>query len=422
MKYMNAINEERGSMKTTSILGLMFLAIFLIGCSGPSTPVDPGIEPSAGDSMQMGNHCNWGFWQFRFSADHTQLEVVPQRRAEYHYCVTKFVEEWPCDNCLKIGQPHVQPDATVKLNVTLKHPFPNVRKYTGFDVRGMVYFPPTKVQDTYLEYQSHIYDDNPGAKDLFPIPPRYMPLAFSRADQGGGELLNADGYSCYLIPGLTYSLKWPIFSYSPPKHSNEPTPIYTTINPYKLFASETGRRMFLVSYQITREYHFALPPGPFNFGYAVDASWWPPDNTPVTNPAVDFPREANAEDPWLIEYEQLLPIKEENVGKDIFKVTVHHRGTESIWNSYIYAWGLSGSSSGGKYPQFSAGLAEVIDDYTTVGYLKLGSNWWYIAGDHINPGHHLGVLVVTYSQDGSDPKTELRFIYGPRFVDIYIEG
>jgi hypothetical protein len=409
-------------MKFISIFGMMFLGMLLIGCSDLDGPVEPPICARVTALPEGDNHWNWGIWEFRFSAGHTQVELIPQRRAEYHYCVTKFVEEWPCDNCLKIGQPHVQPDATVKLNVTLKHPFPNVRKYTGFDVRGMVYFPPTKVQDTYLDYESYIYDDSPAPKLIFPDPPRYMPLAFSRADQGGGELLNADGYSCYLIPGLTYSLKWPIFSYSPPKHSNEPAPVFTTINPYKLFASETGRRMFLVTYEITREYHFALPPGPFNFGYAVDASWWPPDNTPVTNPAVDFPREANAEDPWLIEYEQLLPIKEENVGKDIFKVTVHHRGTGD-WRSEIYAWGLSGSSPGGKYPQFGAYLSEVIDDFTAVGYLKLGSNWWYIAGDHINPGHHLGVLVVVDSQDGQpEKKTVLRFVYGVRFVDIYIEG
>ncbi|GAI85496.1 unnamed protein product, partial [marine sediment metagenome] len=90
--------------------------------------------------------------------------------------------------------------------------------------------------------------------------------------------------------------------------------------------------------EITREYHIALPQGPFTFGYAVDASWWPPDNTPVTTPATDFPPEANAEDPWLIEWEQLLPLCEENIDKNIFKLTIHHRGFNQNWGAKMWSW------------------------------------------------------------------------------------
>jgi hypothetical protein len=291
----------------------------------------------------------------------------------------------------------------------------------------MAYFPPTCTQPTlgFLPYRSIIYYDEPIAHNLFPPPyTDSMPLSFSRADQGGGEVLNADGYSCYLIPDLTYSTIWPIFSYSDPKNNTDPTPELTSINPYKLFTLDTERRMFFVSDEITREYHLAIPPGPFCFGYAVDASWWPPTKTPVTDPAVDFPRAANAEDPWLIEFEQLLPIKEENVNKNIFKVTVHHRGLDNGWGSNIWAWGLADNCQAGA-PQFGKGLDEIVDDFTTVGYIPLTFNWWYFHGEQVNPGHHLGVLAVItkpYESDPSDYKNELEHIYGVRFVDIYIEG
>jgi hypothetical protein len=393
------------------------------GCSSTNTTLVTPANHNPVNNLNDNNHWNWGIWEFRFNANHTKVELIPKRHADYHFCVTKFMEVWPCNDCLTIGKPVVQADKTVKLNVTMKHPFPNTPRYTGFDVRGMVYFPPTTTQVTQdLSYASRIYDDFGGPNWLFPPPYGHsMPLRFSRADQGGGELLNADGYSCYLIPGLTYSLEWPIFSYSDPEYNTDPTPELTTINPYKLFALDTERRMFLVSDEITREYHFALPPGPFCFGYAVDASWWPPNKTPVTDPATDFPRAANAEDPWLIEFEQLLPIKEENVNKNIFKVTVHHRGLNDVWGSNIWAWGLADNCQSIS-PQFGKTLSEIVDDFTTVGYIPLTFNWWYFHGEQVNPGHHLGVLVVGASSHVPPYLSELEHIYGVRFVDIYIEG
>jgi hypothetical protein len=183
--------------------------------------------------------------------------------------------------------------------------------------------------------------------------------------------------------------------------------------------------MFLVTDIITCEYHFALPPGPFNFGYAVNASWWEPTKTPVVDPAADFPREANAEDPWLIEYEQLLPICAENVGQDIFKVTVHHRGSHPYWNADIWVWDLSTDcppTQGGGYPEFVIVVEDIIDDFTEAGYYPLFPKWWNDCGGGIIPGHHFAVMVVHQSQDGIiDSKAELHHITTARFIDIYVK-
>ena len=402
------------------IAALLTLTLLILGCSNSGGIMTPDIKGKAKVAETQDNHWNWGVWEFRFNEDHTQVEAVPVRGGQYHYCITKLMEVSPCSYCLVMGKPAVQPDGTVKLNVTLRHPFPSAPMYTGFDVRGMVYFPPGEVKDiTFIPYKSTLY---PGD---YPLEPLYktFPLIYSKADQGGGELLNADGYSCYLIPGAEYSTLWPIFSYAPPKYSNEPAP-FSTINPYRLFASDSERRMFLVSDIITREYHFALPPGPFNFGYAVDASWWAPTKTPVTNPAIDFPREANAEDPWLVEYEQLQPISKDNIGQDIIKVTLHHRGFSSLWYASLWFWDeLSTDDPKINNADFGIPVQSKIDDFTTVGYFKNHiADWWEDYGGGLVPGHHCAVLFIYENVDIKDPYRELLFIVTAKIVDVYVEG
>jgi hypothetical protein len=404
---------------------LIFFTVLSIGCSGISHPVAPKTSPTKANLSQTSYHSTWGIWQLHVSADHTRIEVVPYRIVEYHFCVTPFMEQFPCNDCLSIWPPAIQPDGTLKVQVTLKHPLP-IPRFTGFDVRGMVYFPATQEHETAsLPLGSRIWKMPYPSGGIDPgFMSNSMPLNFSRADDGGGEVLNADGYSCYLIPGVTYSKDWPIFSYQPGKFGIEPTPQYVTVNPYKLFASDDERRMFLASDVITREYHIALPKGPFTFGYAVDASWWPPDKIPVTDPATDFPREANAEDPWKIEYEQLLPICEENVGKHIFKVTAHHRGIDDKWYFWIFAWDVSQQAINCTHALFASGPEDVIDDFTTAGYFELRQDWWWLYGQDgkIIPGHHLGVLMAIECQQGNpDVKAQLRQIYGPKIIDIYVQ-
>ncbi len=412
-------------MVLRTLILIIIAATIFSGCSG-STPITPAEQISASfDRDCPGNHWNWGYWNFVFSADHETLDVIPARAGDYHFCVTKLLEVDPCSDCLHIGKPGVQGDGTVKLLVTIKHPFPGAPKYTGFDVRGMVYFPPTVNQPTWgadpvLPYRTRI--KTPGSDLGVPLfEYGEMPLIFSRAADGGGELLNADGYSCYLIPGLEYSEVFPIYNYQPGMKGIEPTP-QTTITPYKLFASDNNRRMFRVNDWLTREYHFALPPGEFCFGYAVDASWWPPDNLPVTNPATDFPLQANAEDPWLIEFEQVLPICEENVGKDFAKVTIHHRGTDFNWGAYIYAWDLSEIPYPGNQYQFkhrSTSFTQ-IDQFTSEVYIDLREPYWddYGANGLAIPGNHFAILMVRTK--GEWELSELSYIIKGQFVNLYI--
>lgn len=403
------------------IITPILIIALLAGCAGPMEPVIPDIHAMSGSRAPSNNHWLWGYWQFHIPADRSSIEVVPVREGNYHYCVTKFLEIFPCHDCLTVSAPDIQPDFTLKYDVTLRHPFPGAPKYTGFDVRGMVYFPPTTNIDTWLswnqlQYMTAIYSPDDNTKQLYN---ESMPLIFSRAKDGGGQVLNADGYSCYLIPGLEYSSVWDIFNYAPGANGIEPTPV-TTITPYRLFASEAERRMFFVGDEITVEYHIALPEGPFTFSYAVDASWWPPDNIPVTDPATDFPRLANSEDPWKIDFEQLVPICEDSIDKAIFKITVHHRGTDLDWWAWIYSWGMNNNDP--DDPQFGHGYPIVVDDFTTENTIYLPQEWWNFYGGSLVQGKHEALIILeAHPEMEEKPNSELVWIYAPTFVELVAE-
>jgi hypothetical protein len=189
----------------------------------------------------------------------------------------------------------------MKVKVTLRHPFPNSPEYTGFDVRGTIMFPATRYwkrepQCLLNEHNEYIFKN-------------FDPFYFSRAEDGGGQLLNADGFTLYFFPGFYIpGFDLPIFKYSKGKHAYGPDPD-STVNGYKLFTNDPDRRMFRVVDIISRTYHIAPPQGGFIFGYVVDACWAQPTVTPVTNPKNDFPFWANCEDGYVLESEQIKPFK-----------------------------------------------------------------------------------------------------------------
>jgi len=244
----------------------------------------------------------WDVGLYRVSEDHATIERLPNRYAYFHANVNRFVEPPHCSDCLMIGKPQKQADGTIKVKVILTHPFPNSPEFTGFDVRGTIMFPATR------------YWEKSGppwwcTKDFKLIFEDFIPLYFSRAEDGGGQLLNADGFTMYLFPGLYIpGFDAPIFNYSKGKHANGPDPD-STVNGYKLFTNDPDRRMFLVTDTVSRTYHISPPEGEFIFGYVVDASWAKPSVMPVTDPKNDFPFWANCEDGYILDSEQLEPFK-----------------------------------------------------------------------------------------------------------------
>lgn len=283
------------------VLSMAMIAA-LIGCSGISDPVISAEDAPMQSREVSTQEWVWGQWMFHVNESHDSIEVVPVRAGDWHLNVTKFLETQPCQNCLNIGVVTPQGDGTVKVKVSLTHPFPGVPRYTGFDVRGIAIFPATRHWESIgLEVLSGQW--------YYPYDFTHAPCYFSYQGDGGAKLLNADGYSYYFWPGFDIGTGYeaPIFNYQQGKYASPDTPD-STINPYMSFNDGSPRRMFKTSDQISRDYHIHLPEGAFSFGYIVLASWVQPTTVPVTNPELDFPVEANSESAVNIQFEQYLPL------------------------------------------------------------------------------------------------------------------
>ena len=313
---------------------LVFLLLALLtGCSTGEVGIEPDESLGEGPALRSSDAIRWA-WSanlYRVSADHTTVEKLPNRSADYHFNVTPFVEPPNCGDCLSLGNPQIQPDGSMKIKVILRHPFPGQPQYTGFDVRGTVMFPATRFWTLAegMGWMVTVYG--------YPFAPdQILPAYFSRAEDGGAQLLNQDGYTLFLSPWLDMGPEFeaPIFNYSKGRFARGPDPD-STINPFILFSNDPERRMFRVTDTITRTYHIDPPDGEFLFGYVVDASWAPPDVLPVTDPVNDFPFYANAEEGYVLDFQQIAPFQ---MGIYTFAGSGGHLEPYNVTECELYAY------------------------------------------------------------------------------------
>ncbi len=411
-------------MKVSILSSILLASLLVIGCSQTATaPGDNQVDAGRPVANETLNEWIWGRYNIVISADRTEAEVLPVRNSSSHLNVTNFVEGPTCPNCLAISKPLLQPDGTIKLKVWLTHPFQGHPEYTGFDVRGILVFESTEV---YFNHWSQMYDSK---HNLLQDPPLYY---YSNPANGGAALLNADGYTFYLNPALIFEDKPGIFNYHPGEHSyGEPD---STVNPYILFSDNSPRRMFKTYDFITRTFHIKPPEGPdeFEFGYVVSACWVPPLNVPVTDPALDFPMEANCEDPYQITLEQLQPIDLDSCGQVVFKATIRHRPGTLPRVGAIIVPTLSSS------PEFNPNLEHIlfvdsqdgtpspyinhIDEETTEIYMLLCSKT--IIGDGLTSGWHFAMFrtLAQYAEYWPPPTpSQISEPVGVKPVMVYVE-
>jgi hypothetical protein len=278
--------EDGGSGKTPGeedvpmrvIILLSLLVAIMSGCA--RDPVVPPLNSGeqsvlrADAAVWEGPYRLWSEYTFYINEKHDKIDVVPRRQGRLHLNTLKFLESY-CEDCLKIEYIHNNGDGTIDLTVKITHPFPGHPEYTGFDVKGIVMFDGSEVNE----------ETQPG-HPLWP-----QPFRMSWRELGDPELLNADGYTHRWSPWYDSGSDKPIFKYWAGKHSSG-TPT-ANINGFLYFYSNEERHMFECDESVTRTYHISLPPGPVVVGYAVEACWEPPTVTPVVNPATDFPFSAN---------------------------------------------------------------------------------------------------------------------------------
>jgi len=125
------------------LFGLLFAGI-LVGCSGSGSPVIPSSELSAPKQIASGpsNRVLWGYYNVSIDPLSMQAEVTPLRGAEFTANVTRFMQP-PLSptNMVSFSVDGSSDPATgyFAVDVTVKHPFPGISMYNGFDVRGILF-------------------------------------------------------------------------------------------------------------------------------------------------------------------------------------------------------------------------------------------------------------------------------------------
>jgi len=287
---------------------ILGIAILLNGCQSsgtPTTPVSPSLHPSVQSTTNSSARHFLGFWEIEISSDHTSATAVPLRGAEMHFNMVRILET-TCADCLKIDNLQPLPDGAISADLTLKHPFPGLAKFTGFDVRGILIT---------------------GSDYIFPVSGRKI----AWGDQNP-RLLNADGYTSLFNPtdfpenpDVPFTLR-----YTKGKYASDTTDLTSTLNPYLAYSEDQPRRIFLAGTSQTQTAILRLPNGPIRFGYAVDASWFPPDGD-VINPITDFPLEANSIEAYKININSILELGPYAGSSVPIEVEIwDHQGPETI--------------------------------------------------------------------------------------------
>jgi len=275
---------------------VFLIMLVLLGCSGSGdgSIVAPGIDstPQIAQSYNS-TRVLWGMWNVTIDASDMTAQAIPMRNADFTANVTQFMQP-PSSPVhmvsFKVDSASDPATGYFVVDVTLRHPFPGVNQYNGFDVRGILY------SDASLNLG---YDPTAGY-----------------AGDGDTMLLNPDGYTRWwnwqefspfnTIFGATYG------KLAPP---NQPT---STINGYKYFADDLdlespvadlnpGARGFFGSepginsrrYEI--QFKMAGSSIVFDFNYAVDASWAGPDPAFAPDyPSEAFPPDANSAEAYMV--------------------------------------------------------------------------------------------------------------------------
>ncbi len=285
--------------RTPSLLVLVSILIFSIGCSGNSPvmpPLTSGSYNSAGSASNADDpHRLWGNWEVVVDIENSTIEYAPLRSSDLHFNVVPLLMEGTFDSALTFANLNIDADNhSLSIDVSLEHPFPTLPHVAGFDVRGIFF---TRGGSFNIISGNVIMTG--------PDEPR---------------LVNADGYTRWWNPLEFFgpSVLGYVDGYYGVKKIN--AGFQNTLAGYKYFADGLGtldtmadldphdRGVFRAGSKNTRSYRVEFGDIQTNFlvfNYAVDACWGPiPGYTLPGPPPVipdDFPLSANCPEPYWID-------------------------------------------------------------------------------------------------------------------------
>jgi len=307
--------------KSLFISAFLFCLIAIVGCSGAgSNPVaiDPASQNLTGDSAtEVNNRYLLSYGRLYLDPDKMTIEAVPSHNAQFHFNITKIVQECLTGPCFVVDLPGMTPEGDFDVTFTLTHPV-NATNLTCFDVHGIF------IMDGDYSFPDH-------------------GLKWSYYGANNFSIVNADGYSTLWCPA-----KWPMDQFNQPlfeyfEGEAAVTGYHATasLNPYKEFWTLPERHALEAGKTVTQHYYFRFPPDPgaatFNLGYAFDCGYNLP--VPLQNPDVpgDFPETANALEAYKIEEEHtgnLTPLG----GELNFDIRIYDwQGADTIGDVYLEA-------------------------------------------------------------------------------------
>ena len=254
---------------------VLLTAATLLGCGRSDTgnPVEPSSSqqtPSTTTNQSVTptqpNRYLWGLWDVCIDPENLTAQISPQRLAEMHLNTVRLLEVTPCTNCLRIENITLHSPDELSADFVLRHPFPGLIKFTGFDVRGIFIS---------------------GSDYLFPSTGRTIAWG-----ENLPRLLNADGHTALFNPTeFPEDLPtFPALKYIPGKYGSGGD-LTATLNSFIAYCEDKPRRMFAAGSEEARTVLLHWPGWPIEFGYAVDASWQLVED--VIDPLEDFPPDAN---------------------------------------------------------------------------------------------------------------------------------
>ncbi|HEX9746727.1 MAG TPA: hypothetical protein VGB30_15015 [bacterium] len=264
------------------ILSLILFASFslITGCSHPSeptTPIQPVLNNQPRPISSNSGHSLLSYTYIYFDQsdpEKIEFEIIPVRDSVKHWNIRSFLENSPCSDCFSITGIAPSGNGTLLVDIEISGPFANLN-FSGFDVRGIAYF-----------NGNHNFPESG--------------LSFSDRDFGDGEIVNADGYSTLYNSDTEGN---GLEGYSKGKFATLAAPD-ASLGGYRRFITDdplNTRNAFYAGDAVAVTYEVDMPDSLFIMGYAIDASWAPPIETPVDDVMADFGPEANCPEPWKIE-------------------------------------------------------------------------------------------------------------------------
>ncbi|MCX6646326.1 MAG: hypothetical protein NTY09_08215 [bacterium] len=275
---------------------ITIIGLFVTGCSGHnSQPVSPdetsspqNLTVNTGALKDSGINSHYllssGLIYVNIeNPDDPIIEIIPAREGEIHFNVLKFLEGAPCFDCFRIVGFNFPAPGFLNIDIRIDHPFTDLL-YSVFDVRCIIMF------DGSHEFPS-------------------IGKTTSDSSIGEGTLLNADSYTALYNGSTLTAPVGDLQKYFPGKLSTVTMP-NSDINGYIYFRTDdplNDRNAFYADSYDVKTFSMKLPTEIFVIGYAVDASWAPPIETPVDDPLTDFDSNANCIEPWKIEVQDIGP-------------------------------------------------------------------------------------------------------------------